>query len=24
LGPDYDALHRNHFHLDMGRSRQCR
>lgn len=24
LGPDYDGLHRSHFHLDMGRSRQCR
>jgi hypothetical protein len=24
LGPDYNALHRTHFHLDMGRYRQCR
>jgi|GEM_PF-76505 len=24
LGPDYNALHRTHFHFDMGRYRQCR
>lgn len=24
LGPDYNALHRSHFHFDMGRYRQCR
>ncbi|MES2712580.1 MAG: extensin family protein [Pseudomonadota bacterium] len=24
LGPDYDAAHRDHFHLDMGRFRACR
>jgi hypothetical protein len=23
LGPDYNALHRDHFHLDMGRFRRC-
>lgn len=24
LGPDYNALHANHFHLDLGRMRICR
>ncbi len=24
LGPDYNAAHRDHFHLDMGASRSCR
>ncbi len=24
LGPDYNAAHRDHFHLDMGRWRMCR
>jgi len=24
LGPDYNAAHRNHFHVDMGRWRVCR
>lgn len=24
LGPDYNAAHRDHFHLDMGRARICR
>ena len=24
LGPDYNAAHRDHFHLDMGRWRVCR
>ena len=24
LGPDYNALHADHFHLDMGRLRACR
>ncbi|NYZ12648.1 extensin family protein [Azospirillum sp. RWY-5-1] len=24
LGPDYNAAHRDHFHLDMGRFRACR
>lgn len=24
LGPDYNAAHQNHFHLDMGRWRVCR
>lgn len=24
LGPDYNAAHRDHFHLDMGRWRACR
>lgn len=24
LGPDYNAAHRNHFHLDMGRWQVCR
>lgn len=24
LGPDYNALHRSHFHFDIGRYRQCR
>ena len=24
LGPDYNAAHRDHFHLDMGRYRLCR
>ena len=24
LGPDYNAAHRDHFHLDLGRSRACR
>lgn len=24
LGPDYNAAHRDHFHLDMGLFRQCR
>jgi hypothetical protein len=24
LGPDYNAAHRDHFHLDMGRFRVCR
>ena len=24
LGPDYDATHRDHLHLDSGRSRACR
>lgn len=24
LGPDYNAAHRDHFHLDMGRARVCR
>lgn len=24
LGPDYNALHANHFHLDLGRMRMCR
>jgi hypothetical protein len=24
LSPDYNAAHRNHFHLDMGRWRVCR
>ena len=24
LGPDYNEAHRDHFHLDMGRSRVCR
>lgn len=24
LGPDYNAAHRNHFHLDQGRYRACR
>jgi hypothetical protein len=24
LSPDYNAAHRNHFHLDMGRWRMCR
>jgi hypothetical protein len=24
LGPDYNAAHRDHFHLDMGRYRVCR
>ncbi len=24
LGPDYNAAHRDHFHLDMGRFRMCR
>ncbi|WP_372439069.1 extensin-like domain-containing protein, partial [Pandoraea sputorum] len=24
LGPDYNAAHRNHFHLDMGMWRVCR
>lgn len=24
LGPDFNAAHRNHFHLDMGRQRICR
>jgi hypothetical protein len=24
LGPDYNAAHRDHFHLDMGRYRACR
>ncbi|MBC7851880.1 MAG: extensin family protein, partial [Pirellulaceae bacterium] len=23
-GPDADALHYNHLHFDMGRSRTCR
>jgi hypothetical protein len=24
LGPDYNAVHSTHFHLDMGPSRACR
>jgi hypothetical protein len=24
LGPDYNALHADHFHLDLGRYRRCR
>jgi hypothetical protein len=24
LGPDYNAAHRDHFHLDMGLFRMCR
>ena len=24
LGPDYNAAHRDHFHLDMGMWRMCR
>ena len=24
LGPDYNSLHANHFHLDLGRARICR
>ncbi|WP_209882372.1 extensin family protein, partial [Azospirillum soli] len=24
LSPDYNAAHRDHFHLDMGRFRTCR
>jgi hypothetical protein len=24
LGPDYNAAHRDHFHLDLGRARVCR
>ncbi|SDV50169.1 extensin-like domain-containing protein [Chitinasiproducens palmae] len=24
LGPEYNALHQNHFHVDMGRFRTCR
>jgi hypothetical protein len=24
LGPDYNAAHRNHFHVDMGRWQVCR
>ncbi|MFN4225017.1 MAG: extensin family protein [Hyphomonas sp.] len=24
LGPDYDAAHADHFHMDMGPQRACR
>jgi hypothetical protein len=24
LGPEYNAAHRNHFHVDMGRWQVCR